>query len=191
MTSFAVFYTLKCSDVQPFIWVLWLWSGCWCDRWSGLSHWDITDCGKESSVAVVKHCYILWDIFSLYFPLRAVDRGVVWTEEDCIIKDMNKALFGGGKNQQKSSLQRIFLTKMSGTHNFHLKFFSWCAFRLCVRSGGHNCCPAKDSFIFMMLRFLQPHSYVIELLIIKVWTCRLKAEHMKWNECTWDSYLMQ
>lgn len=93
---------------------------------------------------------------------------------------MNKALFGGEKNQQKSSLQRIFLTKLSGTHNFQLKFFSWYAFRLWVRFGEHNCCSAKDSFIFMMLSFLQPHSYITELNI-KVWTCWLKAEHMKLN----------
>lgn len=30
----------------------------------------ITGCRKESLVAIVKHCYNLWDIFSLYFPLR-------------------------------------------------------------------------------------------------------------------------
>lgn len=84
---------------------------------------------------------------------------------------MNKALFGGEKKQQKSSLQRIFLTKLYDTHNFQLKFFSWFAFRLCVGFGGFKCCSAKDSFIFMMLSFLQPHSYIIELLIIKLQTC--------------------
>lgn len=74
----------------------------------------------------------------------------------------------GKKPEQKSFLQRIFLTSCL-TRNFKLKFF-WCAFRLHVRFGGIStvAVSAKDSLFFMIPQALQPHSSIIELLIIKI-----------------------
>lgn len=75
----------------------------------------------------------------------------------------------GKKPKQKSVLKKIFLTKLSDACNCKLKFF-WCAFRLHVGFGGISTISvsAKNSFFFVIPQSLQPHSYIIELLVIKV-----------------------
>lgn len=85
----------------------------------------------------------------------------------------------GKKPEQKSFLQRLFLMKLSDTHNFKLKF--WSAFGLHVRFEDVSTVgvSAKDSSFFMIPRSLQPQSYIIELLISKVWTYWLKADYRK------------